>query len=87
MAETLDNDRFPRSAKYHPSWMIENAYGGNPLWLATLAAAYAEVGRFDDAVRANQQALELAEGRGLEPLARRLRDRSATLRSRQPVRE
>jgi tetratricopeptide (TPR) repeat protein len=59
----------------------------DPTWLATLAAAYAEVGRFDDAVRTNERAAELAEGRGQKALAKRLRDRSAALRVGRPVRE
>ena len=31
--ELLLLNRFPRSAKYEPEWVIENAMGPNPLWL------------------------------------------------------
>src|SRR3954471_13673970 len=24
--------RFPRSSKYNPGWIVENGFGGNPLW-------------------------------------------------------
>jgi SAM-dependent methyltransferase len=27
-------DRFPKSTKYHPDWLIANACGAHPLWLA-----------------------------------------------------
>jgi tetratricopeptide (TPR) repeat protein len=59
----------------------------DPSSLATLAAAYAEVGRYDDAVHTNDRAVELAEARGQTTLARRLRDRAATFADRRPVRE
>jgi SAM-dependent methyltransferase len=29
----LLHDRFPRSNRYHPDWMIANGFGGNALWL------------------------------------------------------
>jgi superkiller protein 3 len=38
----------------------QNSHGGNPFVLCTLAAAYAEAGRFSDAVQAAQHALQLA---------------------------
>jgi tetratricopeptide (TPR) repeat protein len=38
------------------------ANGRNPIYLGTLAAAYAETGRFDDAVKAIDRALALANG-------------------------
>jgi len=37
------------------------AGGGNPVILRTLAAAYAEAGRFPEAVETAQHALQLAE--------------------------
>ncbi len=42
-----------------------------PVYLSTLAAAYAELGRFDDAIRTAEQAVALAEARGLTNIARR----------------
>ncbi|MBI1903759.1 MAG: methyltransferase domain-containing protein [Planctomycetia bacterium] len=32
--DRLRSDRFPRSNKYHPDWVIANAMGSNCLWLA-----------------------------------------------------
>jgi Flp pilus assembly protein TadD len=48
------------------------AGGTNPLFLRTLAAAYAQAGQFSDAVQTAQKALELAEPRS-KPLADALR--------------
>jgi protein O-mannosyl-transferase len=45
------------------------AGGQNPLFLATLAAAYAEGGRFDDAVRVARAAIDLATATGQAALA------------------
>jgi Flp pilus assembly protein TadD len=42
-----------------------------PVYLSTLAAAYAEAGRFNDAVRTAEQASALAEALGQTNLARR----------------
>lgn len=33
LAEMLKNDRFPRSAKYDPEWVLKNNMGPNALWL------------------------------------------------------
>jgi len=32
--QRLVHDRFPRSAAYHPDWILANGSGGNALWLA-----------------------------------------------------
>jgi cyclopropane fatty-acyl-phospholipid synthase-like methyltransferase len=32
--QRLLSDRFPRSSQYHPDWVMENAFGANPLWPA-----------------------------------------------------
>lgn len=32
--ELLANDRYPRSSKYSARWMVDNAMGPNPVWLA-----------------------------------------------------
>ncbi len=42
-----------------------------PLFLGTLAAAFAEAGRFEDACRAAEKARDLAEGQGSRDLAKR----------------
>jgi tetratricopeptide (TPR) repeat protein len=59
----------------------------DPSSLATLAAAYAEVGRFDDAVLTNKRAVQLAEELGQSSLAKRLSDRAATFAAGRAVRE
>jgi tetratricopeptide (TPR) repeat protein len=50
----------------------QTASGENPLFLRTLAAAYAEAGRFDDAVRIAQKARELAQAAGQSGLVEQL---------------
>ena len=55
--------------------------------LNSLAAAYAEVGRFADAVDTATQALPLAHASGRTALERTLNDRLAQYRAGQPVRE
>jgi Flp pilus assembly protein TadD len=49
--------------------------GTNPVVLDTLAAAYADAGRTEDAVRVGLQAEELARKAGMAPLARDARRR------------
>jgi tetratricopeptide (TPR) repeat protein len=48
------------------------AGGENPSILCTLAAAYAEVGRFNDAVRSSQKAVELEQAAGRTDLAEQI---------------
>jgi tetratricopeptide (TPR) repeat protein len=50
----------------------ELAGGKNPVVLRTLAAAFAEAGRFDDARRSAQKAIEAAQAAGRQDLAGRL---------------
>ena len=58
--------------------------GRDPFSLDTLAAAYAEAGRFDDALRSERRAMELAAGRGdAAGFERRL----ALYAAHQPLRE
>ena len=54
---------------------VELSARKDPESLDTLAAAYAEVGRFPDAVQTAQQALGLAESQGRSDLVPELRDR------------
>lgn len=56
-------------------------------YLGTLAAAYAEAGRFDDAVAATEEAQRVARGAGQAALAQHLADRQAQYRQRQPYRD
>lgn len=58
-----------------------------PNVMGTLAAAYAEAGRFADAVRCAEQALDLAERAGLRELAQQTRARLALYRAGKPYRE
>ena len=59
----------------------------DPSALATLAAAYAEQGRFDDAIRSNKKALESAISRRLTSLATKLSERELILKAGKPVRD
>jgi Flp pilus assembly protein TadD len=61
--------------------------GGEPRQLDTLAAAYAESGNFDAAVRTASRAAELAEARREPALARGIRARAEGYRSGLPHRE
>jgi Flp pilus assembly protein TadD len=60
--------------------------GGEPLVLDTLAAAYAEAGRFADAAQTVRQALDLAAGKDDFSLARELRVRLALYEAGRPFR-
>ena len=55
--------------------------------LDTLAAAYAENGRFDDAVKTAQQALELASGPDRDKVMVRIRAHSDAYKAHRPCRE
>lgn len=58
----------------------------DPIFLRTLAAAYAEAGRFDDARATEEKALSLAESQGRKELASRIRERLRDYRAGKPVR-
>ena len=59
----------------------------NPQFLDTLAAAYAEVGRYDDAVETAQRAIEAAQqSPRFAGLAQRIRERLELYRARRPHR-
>jgi tetratricopeptide (TPR) repeat protein len=61
--------------------------GRNPGFAATLAAAYAEVGRFPEAVATAERALRLATAQGKAALAARLRTQVALYQTGAPYRE
>jgi protein O-mannosyl-transferase len=65
----------------------ELTQGKNPLFMATLAAAYAEVGRFPDAVRTAENALQLATDSGLPSLAQAIRAHIELYRAERPMRQ
>jgi tetratricopeptide (TPR) repeat protein len=58
----------------------------NAIVLRTLAAAYAELGRFSDAIEAAQQAAAIAKATGNDALAADLERNIAAYRSNQPIR-
>ena len=58
----------------------------NAIVLRTLAAAYAETGRFTDAIDVAQQAIEIAKATGNEGLITDLERSIAAYRSNQPIR-
>jgi Flp pilus assembly protein TadD len=68
--------------------LAQNAYqlsgGKEPHVLQTLAAAYAEVGKFPDAITAAQRALKLVQGEA--GLAKALQEQLALYRSGKPFR-
>ncbi len=55
-----------------------------PAWLDTLAAAYAEVGRYQDAIRTAIRAIELAQENGQPTLAEDIRSRLVLYEQGQP---
>ena len=59
----------------------------NPIMVITLAAAYAEVGRFPEALKAAEHGLYLAEDAGSVSLAARIREHISLYRAKQPVRD
>jgi len=61
-------------------------YGVTPL-VGTLAAAYAEAGRFDDAIAAAQKACTLASAAGEQDLLKRNQELLALYRAHQPYHE
>jgi tetratricopeptide (TPR) repeat protein len=59
----------------------------NPVYLDTLAAAYAEVGKFPDAVAAEHKALDIAEQQHKDQLEEGLKSRIKLYESQQPYRD
>jgi tetratricopeptide (TPR) repeat protein len=61
--------------------------GRNPIMGTTLAAAYAEAGRFPEAIKAAEKALQVANDSGAVALAEAIRAQLALYRSGQPFRD
>jgi len=59
---------------------------GNPIVLRALAVAYAETGRFSEAIETAQQAIEIAKATGNDGLAADLERNIAAYRLNQPIR-
>src|ERR1035441_6373154 len=66
---------------------VDLTSGRDPALLATLAAAYAEAGRFDKAVELEKRATDLATQEGNAPLAATLRTRLTQLQAKMPIRQ
>jgi tetratricopeptide (TPR) repeat protein len=66
--------------------VINRAGHPNAIVLRTIAAAYAESGRFNDAIAAAQQAIEIAKTTGNEGLILDLQRSIAAYQSNQPIR-
>jgi protein O-mannosyl-transferase len=66
--------------------VIHRAGHPNAIVLRTLAAAYAESGRFNDAIATAQQAIEIARASGNEGLISDLERSIAAFQSNQPIR-
>jgi tetratricopeptide (TPR) repeat protein len=61
--------------------------GNNPTFIATLAAAYAEAGRFPEAIGTAKQALQLATAQSRPTLANRLQAQIALYQAGSPYRD
>jgi Tfp pilus assembly protein PilF len=59
----------------------------NPLYIRTLAAAYAEAGEFEKAVETGQKASELALAQGQRSFAAQIREETDLYRQRRPMRD
>jgi tetratricopeptide (TPR) repeat protein len=66
---------------------VEITQDREPMLLGTLAAAYAEAGDFDKAVKTQQRATELATQQGNSRLAALLQGRLALLQAKTPIRQ
>jgi protein O-mannosyl-transferase len=66
---------------------VDLSEGQDPSFLDTLAAAYAEVGRFGEAVTVASRAVNLAQSTGQSDLTRDIQQRLGLYRSGQPYRE
>ncbi len=60
---------------------------GQPEMLDTLAAAYAEAGRFPEAIRASRKAVDLASSRGQQELAKQMESRMRLYQAGRPYHE
>jgi tetratricopeptide (TPR) repeat protein len=66
---------------------VDLSGGNNPLFIRTLAAAYAEVGRFPDSVDTIERALRVAEAQGDRNEVSQLQQDAALFRSKIPLRD
>ena len=66
--------------------MVHESVEENPVLLDTLGTAYAEVARFEDALRVTTRALELPLPDGMQNLTTGMRERLELYRAAQPYR-
>lgn len=66
---------------------VELSGGNNPLFVRTLAAAYAEAGRFSDAVLTIERASSIAEAQRDEAEVRQLQEDASRFRAKIPLRD
>jgi tetratricopeptide (TPR) repeat protein len=66
---------------------VELSGGREPTLLSTLAAAYAEAGRFDQAIELEKRAIDRASEQGNAPLVSSLRSRLTLLQAKIPIRQ
>ena len=66
---------------------VEFSGGQNPVFIRTLAAAYAEFGRFDDAIETARRAAEVANAQGIPALANNLQLDVDLYRTGTPLRD
>jgi tetratricopeptide (TPR) repeat protein len=59
----------------------------NPLYVRTLAAAYAEAGQFEKAIETDQRASGLAQVQGQNALAAQIQEEIDLYRQRRPLRD
>ena len=81
------SDRNGSEAVKFAEQAVQASDGGNPLYLDTLAAAYAESGRFPEAIAAARKALDLATRQRLEWLIEALNTRIKLYQAGQPYRD
>ena len=85
--ETGNNPLLINSAENSDSVTLKLAGGINPILYRTLAAAYAESGRFDDAIATAERGREFAEREGNRELAEEFVAVLDRYRQHQPMRD
>jgi len=71
----------------HAEILCRNAGRANPFFLQTLAAAYAEAGRFDEAIRTARRAVTLARAHRREAAARAIEGHLRLYQQKKPLRQ
>jgi tetratricopeptide (TPR) repeat protein len=79
--------RNAREAVELARWGVQLSEGREPIYLGTLAAAYAEAGRFSDAVKCADRAIAMAAARRESGTANALRTQREQYRKGKPCRE